>query len=935
MTIAPRVPSDRRLGRPAELAPVGLVPRRLRADLGVALATVALIAVTCGVFAALPRLFDRFSDRGLRYTLAHATALDRNVQATEVARIGAGTGAEPLAPVGKRATAISQTLPKPIRRLVAGHGPAFVVRSQQYAGPGPPGVVRILTLVQQSGVWPNVRLTAGRIPRPTDATVRTVSTIHTDLGDLRQRVRVPVVEVALSVQTARQLHVHLGDRLVLPANSTVETKFTPTAEERPLAVEVVGLFTVPHPGDPYWFGDTRLGTPEVQKSQDLNTTDVYAEALLSPGQYPAMLGATRPLALSYEYRYLVDGRRLDASQVPGVRTATAELSARYADAGPFERNISTGLGSVVADYRGERSQAATLLAVATFSLLACALANLGLLAALSFDRRRTETGLARTRGALPRQVLLTQFLEGLLLAVPAGLAGWAVAVLAVHGRGSSLSVWLVVAVVVGAVLLHAAGVARHARGTLRRPERDTLPAAGHASPRRLALEALVVVLAGLGVYLLRRRGLSSAGAGLDPYLTAVPVLLALASGIVALRLYPLPVGAAARLARRSRGLTLHLALSRAARQSEVALAPLLVLLLALALAVFSVAMLDTLDAGQTQTASRQVGADLRVDAAPGRFLPPSLVARLRREGTVAPAFVLDDALANATEDTLFLALDTRAYERAATGAAAPGRTLNTLDKPSPLGGFVPALMSPDWPGGGLSAAATQLDVQQAIVNLVTTARARSFAGLPTGVPFAVASLQAIERQTHYTIRPNRLYLSGMGASAVRRAVAAAAPGASVTSRADVLRRLRASPFVGSVGDGFRLAIALAALYAVVAVVLLVLIASRSRARDLALVRTMGGSPRDALRLATLELAPPLLVALALGVGLGIALLYLVAPAVDFSFFTGNSARLLSVPWAAAFALAGGAAAIVAVAVVVTSARTRRAELSRVLRFGER
>jgi putative ABC transport system permease protein len=741
---------------------------------------------------------------------------------------------------------------------------------------------------------------------------------------------VPLLEVALSVQTARHLYVHLGDRLVLPANSTVETRFTPAADERPIAVKVVGLFTVPHPDDPFWFGDTGLGTPKIEKTQDLSTTDVFGAALLSPDQYSAMLGATRPLLLSYEYRYPVDGRRLDASQVPGVRAAAAELSARYADAGPFERSVSTGLGSVVADYRGERSQAETLLAVATFSLLACALANLGLLAALSFDRRRTETGLARTRGALPRQVLLTQLLEGLLLAVPAGLAGWAVAVLVVPGRGSTLSVWLVIAVVVGAVLLHAAGVARHARRALRPAERAT-PSAGHASPRRLALEALVVVLAGLGVYLLRRRGLSSAGGGLDPYLTAVPVLLALAAGIVALRLYPLPVGAAARLARRSRGFTLHLALSRAARQSEVALAPLLVVLLALALAVFSVAMLHTLEAGQTQTASRQVGADLRVDATPGRFLPASLVARLRKEGTVAPAFVLPDAVANATEDTIFLALDTRAYQRTVSGAAAPGQALDVLDKPAPLGGFVPALTSADWPGGSPS----QLDVQQAIVSLVTTRHVGSFAGLPTGVPFAVTSLQAIERQTHYRIRPNRLYLRGVGASAVRRAVDASAPGASVTSRADVLRRLRASPFVGGVGDGFRLAIALAALYAIVAVVLLVLIASRSRARDLALVRTMGGSPRDALRLAAVELAPPLVVALALGVGLGIALLYLVAPAVDFSFFTGNAARLLSVPWAAALALAGGAAATVAVAVVVTSARTRRAELSRVLRFGER
>jgi putative ABC transport system permease protein len=937
MTVAPGMPSNRRLARAAQLVPASLVPRRVRADAGVALATAVLVAVTCGVFAALPRLSNRFADRGLRYTLAHAAAIDRNVQATETARVGAASEAKPLARVAQRAVQVEQTLPRPLRGLVGSR--AFVVRSQEYSAAGPPGVQRILTLVEQSGVQSNVRLVAGRMPRPSRATVTANATANTfgsfgALGqELSRRVRVPVLEIALSTQTARKLFLHVGDRIVLGTDRTTGTDFTPAADERPIAVQVVGLFAVPHPADPFWFEDTRLNVPELVTSQDLSTTDVYGQALLSPAQYPTMLAATHPLGLSYEYRYFTDGRHLDASQAGKVRAAAAELNARYAGADPLERKSSTGLDSVLAEYRGERSQAETLLAVATFSLLACALANLGLLAALSFDRRRTETGLARTRGALPRQVLLTQLLEGLLLAVPAGLTGWGVAVLAVHGRGSSLSIWLAVAVVVGAVLLQAAGIARHARRSLRPPERDT-PPTGRASPRRLVIEALVVILAGLGVYLLRRRGLSSAETGVDPYLAAVPVLLALASGIVALRLYPLPVGAAARVARRSRGLTLHLALSRAARQSEVALAPLLVLVLALSLAVFSVAMLRTIEAGQTRTASREVGADVRVDATSGRFLPPSFVARLRREGTVAPAYVLEPAVDNATEDTIFLALDVGAYKRAVSGGAAP-RVLDTLDKPSPLGGFSPQLTSPDWPGGGASAAATQLEVQQVMVNLVTTKQARSFAGLPTGVPFAVASLQAIERQTHSRLRVNRLYLGGVGVAAVRRAVAAAAPGASVTSRSDVVRRLRASPFVSSVLDGFRLAIALAVLYAVVAVVLLTLIASRSRARDLALVRTMGGSPRNVLELVAVELAPPLVVALALGIGLGVALAHLVAPAIDFSFFTGDTARLLSVPWAPTLALAAGAVAAVAAAVAVTSARARHGELSRVLRFGER
>lgn len=923
MTVAPRAPSERRIFRPAQLAPLR---RRLRADAGATFATVALVALTCGIFAALPRLFDRVSDHGLRYAVAHAAPLDRNVQANETARIPAGAAGEPLARVARRAALIEDTLTGPLRRVVG--QPRFVVRSQEYAAAGPPGIVRLLTLVEQSGVHAHIRLVAGRMPGPTHATVRAAGPVPQGLRLPQVVRRVPLVEIALSVPAARQLRLHVGDRTVLAPDQTAGTEYTPIADERPLAVRVVGLFAVPHADDPFWFGDTRLDEPEVTKSLDLTTTDVYAEALLSPHQYPTMLAATRPLGLSYEYRYFTDGRRIDASQVAELQAAAAGLNARYVGAGPLDRSASTGLDSVLAGYLAERSQAETLLAVAIFGLLACALANVALLAALSRDRRRSETGLVRTRGALPRQVLCAEALEGLLLAAPAGLAGWGVALLAVHSRSSSLSGWLVLAVVIASVLVLTAGIVRYARGRLRPPERDE-PAAGRTSPRRLVLEAVIVVLAGLGVYLLQRRGLASASGGIDPYLAAVPVLLALGSGILVLRLYPLPVAAAARGARRARGLALHLALSRAARQSELALAPLLVLVLTLAIALFSVAMLRTLEAGQVRTAWNELGADIRVDAPPGGTLPSSLVARLGREGLAAAALV--SPADTPTGGSIFVALDAAAYERVTSGTPSAAPPLDALSKPSPLGNFVPALVSRNWTGG------STFDVgpQKQELSLVATGQVRAFAGIPAGTPFAVASLQAIDRQAHVAFRPNRLYVRGVSVSAARRAAAATAPGASVTSRADVVAGLRASPFVGSVLDGFRFAIALAAAYAAVAIVLLALIASRSQARDLALVRTMGGSPRQVLLLAAAELVPPLAVAVVLGLGLGAALLYLVAPAIDISFFTGNGSRLLSVPWIPAFAVGGAAAAVAASAVVLAAIRARRAELNRVLRIGER
>src|SRR5581483_8516858 len=319
----------------------------------------------------------------------------------------------------------------------------------------------------------------------------------------------------------------------------------------------------------------------------------------------------------------------------------AQLESQYSGATPLDRQVTAGLSPVLERDRKQRSQAETLLGVAAIGLFACAVAFLGLLAALSHERRRTETGLSRTRGASPHQLL----------------AARAAAALAVDGRGSPLSASLVLAIVVATALLRVAAISGVARRPLGAPEREDVVALG-PSPRRLAVEALIVVAAGLGVYLLRRRGLGGGGRGFDPYLAAVPVLLGLACGVVALRLYPLPLAAIARLARRGRGLPLHLGLSRAARRPDATSLPLLVLVLALAIATFAAAMSSTLRSGQERSSWRAIGADLRVDA-PDGALPSQLVTRLARLGDVAPAHV--DEAGTGQQGGVLLALDPAAY----------------------------------------------------------------------------------------------------------------------------------------------------------------------------------------------------------------------------------------------------------------------------------
>jgi len=902
--------------------------RRLRLEPASALTMFVLVGGTCFLFAALPRLFNAFADDGLRFAVAHAAPVARQVRVTDTARVPDGS-------VEAKVAATKRALPASLQELVRPQG--FVIGSPLYlleADRRPTGlrqgIFRYLSLRVQPGATNHVRLVRGRFPTAAGGVVE-APVAQPILGNrsippipgLPKTRPVRVLEVAVSTDTARLLRLKLGQRAVFsPELQDLAVQRVPIREQLPLAVRVTGIFAVDHEDDPFWFGDNGLATPAVRQSQNLDEQNIFAQALV--GDYARMLGATRPFPLNYESRYVVDPDRLDARRTGALQGDLATLEAEFSGATPLERNVQTALSPVLGRYSNERSQAETLLGVAAIGLFACALACLCLLAALSHERRRGETGLSRTRGASPYQLLAAQAAEGLLIAAPAGFVGWALAELAVDGRGSALSVWLVVATVAATTLLPVLAIAGVARRPLGAAEREDVVMRG-PSPRRLTVEGVIVVAAGLGVYLLRRRGLGDEGGGFDPYLAAVPVLLGLACGIVALRLYPLPLAVIARIARRGRGLPLHLGLSRAARQPDATSLPLIVLVLALAIATFAAAMSRTLDSGQKRSSWRSVGADLRVDAFPGDSLPPALVAELGKLGVASAANVQDQG----RQGGVLIALDPLAYQRVVDGTPAAVKLPKALEKLPPIPLLVPGLVSAGVPGGGIF-----LGPNQEQITLLANGTRSSFPGVPRGTPFAVVSINAVKKAGG-VVEPNRVYLRGASSGEVRRAVKALAPDAQVSSRAAVVRALGASPLASSVRRGFRAAVVLAAVFAAVALALMALIAARSRARDLALVRTMGGSRREGVLLAAVELAPFVATALTLGIGLGIAIPYLVEPGLDLAFYTGSGVNPISIPWLPPAAFALGVIALAVVAVLIAGARMRRARLDQVLRIGER
>src|SRR5690606_41430035 len=95
-----------------------------------------------------------------------------------------------------------------------------------------------------------------------------------------------------------------------------------------------------------------------------------------------------------------------------------------------------------------------------------------------------------------------------------------------------------------------------------------------------------------------------------------PRRIALSAVLRAPRVYPLPVLATHRAAKRGRGIVAMLGSARATRESAAGLAPVLAMVVGLAGVVFSGVLLGTLQGGTADAAAARIGAELRLDSPP-------------------------------------------------------------------------------------------------------------------------------------------------------------------------------------------------------------------------------------------------------------------------------------------------------------------------------
>ncbi|GAA3705765.1 hypothetical protein GCM10022224_084030 [Nonomuraea antimicrobica] len=710
---------------------------------------------------------------------------------------------------------------------------------------------------------------------------------------------IPVFEVGIVEEALREMGLGVG-----------QTKMV--GEHDYAAVTIVGAYRAKDPGDRYWSHNADL--LHVSKIQPPGGLDFekHITALTSDAGLTVLSGEGRNL--TYRWVLPIATGAANALDVPGLRAAVAEFDRVVAlqsngTASPY--HVETGLPKVLGDFLAALSTAQTVMYLVLGGLLAVALGVIVLAVQLLADRLDHALTLARARGGSLRQVAgAAAALTGLAV-VPGALAGYALSYLV---PGPVLPVVHVgpVIVVLAAVGFAAVRLALAHRRPLHERRDDV--AAARPSAKRVTLEVLVVVLALVGAYLLRARGLS-ASAGQDPFLLVVPVALTAAAALITLRCYPYPLRLFVRVAARGRAAVAFLGLTRAARARSASVLPVLILLPALAVSVFAAVISDGIAGTQRLASWQQVGAPIRMIS--DIEIPATAIEQVRRTPGVAqvvPAQTGRVQVGYGAERAEAIAVDVAQW-RSILGDAPVGL-------PSLPDG---ALVSPELRGRGT----LELGWQSRL-KLPTRGVIDSVPGFYATGKFLVVPLSV-------QIRPavNTLLIKGDASDATLTELARLVPSATVESQERALLAIRDDPLTGTVRSTLVVVTVALAAYALLAVVLSLVVGAADRARAVSFLRTLGLSHRQAQRLTVLEILPMILFTALAGLGLGLGLPAALGPGVDLSSYAGDlPVGDYSLDLFLPSALTAGLAAVAVLGAYAHTAISRRLSLGAVLRVGD-
>ncbi|HEU4895726.1 MAG TPA: FtsX-like permease family protein, partial [Acidimicrobiia bacterium] len=545
------------------------------------------------------------------------------------------------------------------------------------------------------------------------------------------------------------------------------------------------------------------------------------------------------------------------------------------------------------------------------------------------------------RGASRGQVALGATLTGLALIAPATVLAWAVTDLVFPGTDGLVPSR-------GAALFAAAGTIATLISGLPAARASLEPGRGGAGPvkepgaRRVVAEVFVMVAAVGAVILLRRRGhaeaSSDAPVDVDLLLAITPALVGLAAGIIAIRVMPSIMRLLSWLGARRTTVVGFVGYRRLMSMPASARAPILVILVAVTVAVFTSVVRTSIETGQSEHMWQLTGADLRLEhRSPGAALPGAVdPVELAAGGPWAEAALFPDTriIADASYPlSLLLAIDSSAYQEVLEGTPFDPELVSGLAGGE---GPIPALVSsrlgvvPPAVGTELSLEMGEIDPEVVVAGVIDR-----FPSVPPDEPFVVVALDRLrEARGELQVPATTLFLRADEPEAIRIAETVSPPVRAV-SRYQIGATLTADP-LARLADGTLAGVFyLSSAFALVAAVSLFSATAGRRRHDLGLLRILGLTRDQSAGVTALELGPPVLTATLIGGVTGAMVALLLEPALDIDSFTGGLLPAeIFVDWRPLIVVTALILTVVAGAVAIFVVVSRSEDEGTLLRVGE-
>ncbi len=916
---------------------IATLPRRTRQGLVIATGTgagasvVLALLVLAAVFVcvATPRASLSYRTKALQQLFASSTAADRTVSGSvDLPTLGgalgplgnpetAGMAAGTFRPIGKE---LARNLRGNHLPLVPGTGwwslatgflTAPGAAKSAYFGDEAPEV----ELLDRSELGKNARLAAGRLPS-TD-----------ELRSASARF-----DVAVTQAMAKKFSLRIG--------SVVGITTTQTGTIPRIALTVTGILRPLHQASAFWTADPNALRATFNKT----TAGGYwlGGMFIGDAEASDLEGAVSPNQMKVTWEFPLATSGITANQAAAFGT---ELNTQLPSSGvivstvttPISLNMFSPLSDILATFVITEGELGNVLALLYVSLAAVGLVVLLLGARLLAERRAAEFGLIRARGAARWQLALFAVRTAAIVVIPAAVAGVALGVAVTPGQDEPLAWWLAAITALAALVAVPWLAVRRGWGPGLGQERADSPPPRTSRLRRLVFDAGAVAVAIAGLVVLRLQG--SPPGGTDWYTSAAPVLAAIPTAVVVVRIYPYVLRFFARLTGSRPGVTSFVGFARATRGSATAVLPVFALVLALSVIAFGAMLRTAVVSGDIAASWRAVGADAVVNASGSNNpITPAALHALESVPGVRHAAAVTQLAGTAQDGSTVgvIVITPASYDALVADTPVGHYPGATLESESGFTGALPALASRG-AAPAIGGKTLLVNVSKLAVRIVGSVK--STPAVPEDGPFVVVPGWALDRAIPASARPtpNLVLITGpVDQARLRAAVKKWLPGATtVMFRSAVLSSLTGATLPRGAYATFAQGAIAAAGFGVI--IMLIMLALGARPRELTLARlfTMGLSRRQAGRLVVAEALPAILAATVGGAVCAWALVPLVGPSVNLSPFTGAGVFApLRADYLVIAYLAGALIVLAMATLTAQAAATRLRGVSRAVRVGE-